>query len=411
MAMKLLPRGNHPNMLAIYFDIGCIHGQYAQEIRKRILPLLDYSFPSWSNIRNLYDQWQTHIKQRQQFFKDIVEQKLENFRENLESKPKIEQSKEKLRSMDQDAYHLQNTIKEKLILSSADWYTAKEEITSIKFLLNSNINKELPGTNKFAQANYFTIDNKLLLASFAMKETIEAAPILIYFSEKILHLPLPKLPDFLNNNIAFITMHYLACNLGMLSIGKLSILTPLALTATYASKIITYSYLAELKQDNFKNSDNKLINNPIDFINKCGFDIAAQTVLGVVGSVIAGTPFIYDVAISATISGMQCYDLHNQEKKNTTSSTAITIADLIPYIVDGAVLYASTRSMHFDLTIPIGKMAAIKQVYTVMSFVVIADYTTKLIMPNFQDTHLDYVTKAVGHIYEYFIGGVEAPEF
>jgi hypothetical protein len=219
------------------------------------------------------------------------------------------------------------------------------------------------------------------IASFITKELIEIAPTVKYITKDILHIPY-SLPIFIDNNYFKITAHIITCNVGIL-------------TAIYSGKILSYEYLTKQKLEIFQNTENKSINNSIEFIKKCGFDILSQTTLGTMGGIISGTPAVYDVIISASISGMQCYNLYNQEQNHQTHYA------VIPYIMDLVTLYSVTKQMDFDLSNQVGQMIAVKQVSLALNAVALTDYLTKLFLTNLADVCCDYSNNIVGSVYSY----------
>ena len=154
--------------------------------------------------------------------------------------------------------------------------------------------------------------SQLTTISFATKEAIEALPIIQYFFKEILHLKY-SLPEFMDSNYFKIAVHYTSCNVGIFSIsGKFDFITSMSFTVIYGGKILAYECLADLKQESFQNMQDKSINNPIEFIEKCSFDIAAQIFLGIASGGVSSTTLLYDIVISGTVGGMQCYNQYNQ---------------------------------------------------------------------------------------------------
>jgi len=251
-----------------------------------------------------------------------------------------------------------------------------------------------------------------LLISLTAREAIEAAPMIKYFLKEILHLPLLELPEFVNNNYVWFGLHYAICNIGIFStLGKVDLTTSLMLSTNYASKILTYEYLAEQRQEKFQGTLDKSIDNPIKFIDKCGIDILAQAALAVMNNGILTAPAIYELTISATVGGMQCYHLYKQAEKTTKESIA---QNIIPYIADvivGTVSgYALTQINPLDFSTITGKAMVIKHSFVVISFIVITDYMTKALLTTYHDFYPENITNLAGNIYEYFVGESESPE-
>ena len=272
--------------------------------------------------------------------------------------------------------------------------------------------KKLINFDQTNQYSSYKSINHLALASFTIKETIEAIPVIKYFAHNILHLPSYSLPEFIDNSYFKILTHYTACNIGAISIsGDFNPMLSIVATALYSFKILSYEYLTQIRQEIFQNqndlfSNKTSIDNPIEFIQKCGFDIMAQIALGSLNSIItARTPVLYDLAISASVGGMECYALYNQVEKATQAEKftdqVYALKTIIPFVADTAIFYLMTARMQFDFTTQIGQMIAVKQAFTLMSSVVMTDYLSKLAISTMNvdiDIQEDYVTPTVNYL-------------
>lgn len=241
--------------------------------------------------------------------------------------------------------------------------------------------------------------NNLLLSAFAAKEVIEALPLIKYLIKEIFHINL-SWPEQLDNKYFKIGLHYVACNVGKYVIdGRLDVGGSMLSTNIYTIKILSYEYLAHQKQINFQNHENKSINTPIDFVEKCGADIATQAIIGSIGSGLSGTPVLYDVIISASIAGMQCYNIYKQ----TPKASQVTATEFIaPYIVDLLTLYTITKNVKFDLITSADQMMAIKQGIAIISSIVTVDYISKIIINEIYNDAVYYINNLVGMAYDYF---------
>ena len=252
---------------------------------------------------------------------------------------------------------------------------------------------------KFYTEGYY---NNLVISSLVVKEAVETIPMIKYVINDIFHIHY-SWPEFIDNNYFKISLHNIAVNVGIYSLtGKIDIFASSFSTTIYGGRILAYEYLANQKQINFQNQEDKSIDSPNEFIEKCGFDMLAQTSLGVIGSLISGSPMLYDVVISASVGSMQCYSLYNQEEKQDISPTIVST--VIPYIMDSIVVYASIKNMQFDLTSQFGQMLAVKQSFALMSAIVMTDYTTKLFMNSIGDQLYEYCNDITGNIYGYIYG-------
>ena len=281
------------------------------------------------------------------------------------------------------------------IIIDASYEYGAEHIVKIIFA-EYIINEKTVFENKLPNINQQTSPqfNHLTVAALAIKDSIEALPILKYFFSDILYLPF-SLPKIIDNNYVKITMHYAACNIGSYFLtGKVDFINSAASTAIYSSKIFLYDYLANQKQQ-----DKITIDTPFQFIEMCSFDITTQSIISILGSLIYGIPNSYDIVISATVGGLQCYNLHNRPEKPIQDSN---IAISTPYAVDLITLYLMIKNVNFDLTSGIGQMLAVKQSINIINAVVIADHVTKLIISNFNENYFDYLNDFLGEIHDYF---------
>ena len=251
----------------------------------------------------------------------------------------------------------------------------------------------------------FVTQYDLLQTSFVAKEVIEAFPTIKYFAKEILHVPY-SLPAFMDNNYFKMIAHYIACNIGMFSVsGKLNLVVSSLPTLVYGGRILSYEYLSQQKQINFQSHEDKSINSPIEFIQKCGFDIVAQTTFGIISSLIQGNPAIYDITISATVGGLQCYSSYNQKDNIDQNKVLLTGEVIIPYITDTVAYYITANNMNFDTSNTEGQILAIKQGFTVLSSVVMTDYMTKLLISNIPEGYFECQNiNLIGKVYGYFGG-------
>lgn len=286
--------------------------------------------------------------------------------------------------------------------------TDGKEVTVHNVMVDgSNYGKSLP-----EQASSLHMVNRATIISYTVKEGIEALPTIKYFLNEILHLPI-TLPEILENNYFRLITHYSACNMGMFSLtGKIDIVNPVLSTAVYGTRIFIFDILATQKQKNLEIEEDKSIDTPYEFIEKCSSDMVAQAILGSLGSIVFGTSSVYDLTISATVGGMQCYNLYksyNQDIDNT--KTFSIVQTVVPYIVDVIIFCAATKSLNYNFNTPIEQIIAVKQSFVILSSVVAADYITKLVLDSIHDSinkieddyiypALKYIGEGINFIYE-----------
>ncbi len=295
------------------------------------------------------------------------------------------------------------------IVEAVDEYGADHVFNIIFSNERTDVIKESPKiTDQEQQEPEFVNDNeynfyhsnKVTVGSYAIKEIIESFPMIKYFFKEIIHIPLP-LPEFIYNNYFRISIYYVVCNVGVFSItGKANFILSAVETAIYGSKILAYESLTKQKYLDVQDNVDQSINTPIEFVEKCGFDIVVQSTLGLISSKITSTSAIYNIAIGSTVAGTQCYNLYSQG--NYKVQELSLLKSIIPYTVDGIVFYIATQNMVFDLSNPVSQMLAIKQGFAVMGAIVTADYISKLFISNIPEGYLENYENIVGNIYSYF---------
>lgn len=244
-------------------------------------------------------------------------------------------------------------------------------------------------------------NNNLFLLSFMSKEYIESAPILKYFWKNMLHLPIPELPDIMNNIFFWIAAHYITCQIGIFSIsGQLEFKSSLLISAPYAIRLAAYTFTAERQQIALLNDDKKDINTLQNFFDKCGLNIAIHTVIGLTYS----APLI-----AASTGGLNCYYSHKKESIEELSSQA----EIIPYITSISAGYLTITSMSFDYPTGIEEILAIDQTLILIQSMVVAHDTTTLLLLTTQDVRApiyDYISNIIGDLYDYYFKGGEEYE-
>ncbi len=310
-------------------------------------------------------------------------------------------------------------------LKSANNYLC---FSSSRYLENNFASKKCHQNKLFAikdmdnayQTNHvfdgFSNSDLLVINAFLLKESIDAAPLIKYFFKEVLQLPyfIPsvilklEIPEFIKSNYFWVSTYYASYTIGTLAITKFeisykAIIIPIVATITYGIKLYAYDYFVNQKQEHSENDSIKHIQTSQDFIEKCSLDIFNHALLGFINGgltkMILPMPLLsilYDIAISATIGGLNCYNFYQQEKTKQIlpefeEGHQVNIKTIIPYIVDSAVFYTTMKNMDFDSNSLISVMMNIKQVLVIINNVVIADYTTKLVLSSVQDTYINYI--------------------
>ncbi len=259
-------------------------------------------------------------------------------------------------------------------------------------------------------SSFYTV-NRATIISYVVKEGIEAVPTIKYFLNEILHLPI-TFPEILENNYFRLITHYSACNMGMFSIAsEIDIVKPILSTTIYGTRIFAFDMLSTQKQKNLEIEKDKSINTPYEFIEKCGFDMVAQGILGSLGDIVLGTSSVYGLTISATVGGMQCYNLYKAYNKDINAKNFSVIQTVVPYIIDVITFCTVTKNLNYNFNTPIEHIMYVKQSFVMLSSVVTADYVIKLSLYSIQDTihkieedYIDPLLHYVGECINYIQG-------
>ena len=181
----------------------------------------------------------------------------------------------------------------------------------------------------------------------------------------------------------------------------------------YVIRIMASDYLhkqanAVLIQD--QPSDN------IEFVKYCGASIFSYMLPTIttcaistfISSDITCIANVYDLSISASIAGAQCYAIYNLANINKTHSnddsythTSSIANTALPYIADAIALFAASQCMHFDASNSMATMQSVKQYFALASTVVMVDYMTKtsldLVSQEIKETYID---NPLNYLYE-----------
>lgn len=254
-----------------------------------------------------------------------------------------------------------------------------------------------PETKHEYQQSTSVYNSNLFLLSLTSKNLIEEAPTIKYFWKNILQIPLIELPEIMNNDLFWITTHYVICQIGLFSItGQIHWQACLPATASYSIRLFTYNFLLEQKQSELLNSEHRDIRNSHDFIEKCGFDITMQTAIGLTYA----TPLL-----SASLGGLHCYYLHNQESIDELSSQET----VIPYVTSIYSGYLTISKMNFNFDTETEILLYMEGAFTTIRSIVIAHDVTTLLLLTSQELitpTYDLIIETLGDIYDYyFING------
>jgi tetratricopeptide (TPR) repeat protein len=246
--------------------------------------------------------------------------------------------------------------------------------------------------------NEFCNSNILFIATFIIKESLESSASIEYFFNNILHIAV-NLPQIIDNNYFKTTTHFIASNLAMyLYKGEVDALSSSYFTAIYGSRIITYNYLEQKKQQFSEANETKSIDNINEFLEKCGTDILAPIIFTSFGGII--TPTFYDLGISAFVGGLQCYNFYNNQPKIQIPSS-INVA--ISYALDLSTLYVAGQNLNLNINTLLGQMLTVKQCITAINTIVLVDHFAKLSISLIEENYFNNMVSFIGDKYDYFI--------
>ena len=260
---------------------------------------------------------------------------------------------------------------------------------------------------------------------FTIKELIENAPTVKYFSAEIINpLVHPVIPQDFENIISmfgFFQANYLWVGAHLSTSLAAAFFFPnkditlavkfgaaLSSSAIYFAKVEVFDYLNQLHvAKTHHNIDELSINNASDFLSHCNKEIIAYNFLGFFNSItnkllipnLSNSLLFFDAFNNAAISGLQCYVYHKDMVRETPKSFVETT---IPYLMDAMYIYFNMKqsaSMSFN-SFHEG-FFSVKKGIMLLSGLVLTDYLTKVTLTVVsEEIKEQYIGAPVDYVYE-----------
>lgn len=202
--------------------------------------------------------------------------------------------------------------------------------------------------------------NKIAIGAFAVKETLESLPVVTSFLN-IYDID----TSWIRGSGIDVYAHFLASYAGsLILLGEIDPAKAIFSNTLYQAK-------QEIREDLYKNyqqAEDKSIDNPIEFIDKCGSYIMDQTLVSFANSNLDFLAMASS-AQNGAIAGIECYNLYNsQPLTNNDDSNLSQVAKLLVY---PTMILSSFDSMDFSTNF--NAMESYKQGISTLSSIVMAD--------------------------------------
>jgi uncharacterized NAD(P)/FAD-binding protein YdhS len=153
-------------------------------------------------------------------------------------------------------------------------------------------------------------------------------------------------------------------------------------TSSYAMRLVTASYLADQKQEVL--AQDKPMSS-FETLKYCGASMLVYTLPNLAKCAVtkwfipeAECSFTgYDLMISASLGGADCYSIY----KATSEPSIPTTADVVvPYMLDAIAFAITSQYVSIDMSNTAMVMQSVKQCMSVVSAVVAVDYVSRVAM-------------------------------
>ncbi len=268
---------------------------------------------------------------------------------------------------------------------------------------NAVIRYQEPAANKPESST----SNHLMLSLFSIRQLIEYLPLIKYVAQGTsdyfgLNVTIPTILD---NKPLLFTMHLVAGHASAMLLPNDAVNNGLAVSTAgslgYGARFVASNYLNEQRQE-VVSSDKPM--ELLELAKYCGTTILAYTLPNIVSCLttkfaIPGTECSitgYDLAISASLGGAECYSMY----KVATQDNHKTTADIVvPYIADAVATVFASQYMSFDSNNLAAMMMSVKQNIALVGSVVAVDYISRIAMDAVPDDVKEtYIDSALLHI-------------
>ncbi|MGB4190968.1 MAG: hypothetical protein WBJ81_00250 [Rickettsiales bacterium] len=225
-------------------------------------------------------------------------------------------------------------------------------------------------------------NNNLMISLLSVQQIVEYIPIVKYMAQGFNI----TLPEILDNKPMLVTTHLVLGNAAAALLSYESItngmITSSIATSSYAMRLVSAGYLAAQRQETL--AQDAPMNN-FEMVKYCGASILAYT-LPTLAKCAVTKWFIpdaecsytgYDISISASFAGADCYAMYKATSELTTPTTADVV---VPYILDTIAFAITSQYVSIDVSSGVMTMQSVKQCMSVVASVVATDYIGRVVM-------------------------------
>lgn len=237
---------------------------------------------------------------------------------------------------------------------------------------------------------------KLVILAFTIKELMDSAPMINYFSSEIFQMQnVIDLPSSIDEHAAWIAIYFGVSAIGV-SLIKTEYITKnkwkaaIPTSLTYSIKLLSSHALSKHQSD----YDNGTINSISEFVYECYVDIGRQLGFSAVNYFfgratmhIIATPLMIDAGIMTILEGARCYTSHQSNNQDKSYGIGPYIADSIVGILALSQINILHLVSNFNNNKLATSMITIKSMLIVMHAIMLTDYTCKIFIDLTEENH------------------------
>ena len=268
--------------------------------------------------------------------------------------------------------------------------------------------------------------NNLMLSLFGVRQFIEFLPLIKHGTQGAINLLgyNATIPEILDNKAFLFAIHLVTGHAGAMLLPQDAMNDGVFVATTgsmsYGARLLASHYLIEQRQEIL--SRDKAIDT-FEITKYCTSTILAHTAPSLATCAISnlvqpGTPCAvtgYDMIISASLGGSECYSVYKAKTQDDHKNTADTV---VPCIVDAVAMAAASQYFGFDSSSLATMMLSVKQNLALVSSVVATDYISRVaidIVPDeFKEAYIDPIVEGIREVYtcgvDYIYGMIETGE-
>lgn len=225
-------------------------------------------------------------------------------------------------------------------------------------------------------------NNNLMISLLTAQQMVESMPIINYIAQGF-NL---SLPEVLDNKPMLITSHLVLGNAAAALLPYDSItncmITSTIATSSYAMRLLSAGYLADQKQEVL--AQDKPMSS-FETFKYCGASMLVYTLPNLAKCAVtkwfipeAECSFTgYDLGVSVSLAGADCYAVYKATKEPSTPTTADLV---VPYIADSIAFAITAQYVSIDMSSVAMAMQSVKQAMAVVASVVAVDYVGRIVM-------------------------------